>query len=482
MKTFRLIGMALFAVLMCVNFASCSSDEEPPTITLKTSIINADYIGGTYSISFSSNCEHNITFNSDKGEWISIKESTSTTESIIDCEISPNIYEESREGTIIFKNGMTELASVKVIQEKFNSSLTVNMTESGTLEKAYPQDILDNIISLKIIGEINGNDLSVIRKITGYDLGGAVDENLNPIPARKGKLTNLDLSEAKIVNGGKLTIEGNQIEFIVDNDIPKSTFYGCTFTNLILPSNITSIKDYALSNCKFLTNLQLPNSIQVIGRGAFSGCSNLESIKMSNNITDIDFGAFMLCKSLKNITLPEKLKFIGEAAFENCSSLTEITIPGTVTNIGEPPFAFCNKLESINVDSNNAVYSSYLGCLYNKEQTIFIRCPEAKKDITYPNNIKEFTKGAFCNNLAESLTIPKTVEKIGKSVFLTCDKLKTIYCKATIPPTLSDSSSLPFVLNFVTIYVPQNSLTAYKNADIWKDCLSYHKIEGYNFN
>ena len=203
---------------------------------------------------------------------------------------------------------------------------------------------------------------------------------------------------------------------------------------------------------------------------------------MSNNITNIDLCAFMLCRSLKNITLPERLTTIGQAAFDNCSSLTEITIPSTVTNIEGTQFCGCNKLESINVDSNNAVYSSYLSCLYNKEQTILIRCPEAKKDITYPNNIKEFAKGAFSNNLAESLTIPKTVEKIGKSVFLTCDKLKTIYCKAIIPPTLSDSSSLPFFLNPVTIYVPQNSLTAYKNADVWKDCLNYHKIEGYNFN
>ena len=28
MKTFRLIGMAVMAVLMCVNFASCSNDDE----------------------------------------------------------------------------------------------------------------------------------------------------------------------------------------------------------------------------------------------------------------------------------------------------------------------------------------------------------------------------------------------------------------------------------------------------------------------
>ena len=28
MKTFRFIGMALLAIVMCVNFASCSDDDE----------------------------------------------------------------------------------------------------------------------------------------------------------------------------------------------------------------------------------------------------------------------------------------------------------------------------------------------------------------------------------------------------------------------------------------------------------------------
>ena len=28
MKTFRFIGMALLAIVMCVNFASCSSDND----------------------------------------------------------------------------------------------------------------------------------------------------------------------------------------------------------------------------------------------------------------------------------------------------------------------------------------------------------------------------------------------------------------------------------------------------------------------
>lgn len=31
MRTFRLIGMALIAMLMCVNFTACSSDDDEPT-------------------------------------------------------------------------------------------------------------------------------------------------------------------------------------------------------------------------------------------------------------------------------------------------------------------------------------------------------------------------------------------------------------------------------------------------------------------
>ena len=33
MRTFRLIGMALFAIMMCVNFTACSNDEEEDSNT-----------------------------------------------------------------------------------------------------------------------------------------------------------------------------------------------------------------------------------------------------------------------------------------------------------------------------------------------------------------------------------------------------------------------------------------------------------------
>jgi hypothetical protein len=39
MKTFRMIGMALFAVFMCVNFASCSSSDDEPKVDDESGVV-----------------------------------------------------------------------------------------------------------------------------------------------------------------------------------------------------------------------------------------------------------------------------------------------------------------------------------------------------------------------------------------------------------------------------------------------------------
>ena len=60
MKTFRMIGMALFAVLMCVNFASCGGSDDDPTeegvVTNGKKLISIteeyDSDGGLYTYSF----------------------------------------------------------------------------------------------------------------------------------------------------------------------------------------------------------------------------------------------------------------------------------------------------------------------------------------------------------------------------------------------------------------------------------------------
>ena len=60
--------------------------------------------------------------------------------------------------------------------------------------------------------------------------------------------------------------------------------------------------------------------------------------------------------------------------------------------------------------------------------------------------------------------------------YSSCNALTSIYCKSTTPPTLGKSF---LSNNNCKIYVPTESVDAYKTADDWKDYAD--SIEGYNF-
>ena len=71
--------------------------------------------------------------------------------------------------------------------------ITVKLEKAGTLRDKIGSTKRDKITNLKIIGEINGSDWSVIRYMAGRDYYGSESD---------GKLAILDLSETKIVSGG----------------------------------------------------------------------------------------------------------------------------------------------------------------------------------------------------------------------------------------------------------------------------------------
>ena len=135
--------------------------------------------------------------------------------------------------------------------------ITINLEKAGTLPDRIGKYY--QITNLKIIGEINGTDLRMIREM-----------------ARSGKLSVLDLSKAKIIEGGDCYYN----DYYTSNDvIGSSAFLGCSgLTSLNLPAGITSIGDDTFLFCSVLTSLTLPASITSIGSWAFQGCSGLTSI------------------------------------------------------------------------------------------------------------------------------------------------------------------------------------------------------------
>ena len=83
-------------------------------------------------------------------------------------------------------------------------------------------------------------------------------------------------------------------------------------TELVLPSTLTTIDDYAFAFYLNVKDVQIPYGVTTIGNNAFSDCHKIE-----------------------NVVLPGTVKKIGNYAFFVCDSLNSITIPASVTEIGE---------------------------------------------------------------------------------------------------------------------------------------------------
>lgn len=144
--------------------------------------------------------------------------------------------------------------------------ITIKLEEAGTLPNKIASSEMYKITNLKIIGEINGTDWNMIREMAGRDNRGYGTE---------GKLSVLDLSEAKIVKGGDSYYPGDNC-YTSNDEIGEKAFTDCSrLTSLTLPAGITSIGEFAFSYCSGLTSIYVyAEKVPRIGRYAFEGCAS----------------------------------------------------------------------------------------------------------------------------------------------------------------------------------------------------------------
>ena len=198
--------------------------------------------------------------------------------------------------------------------------------------------------------------------------------------------------------------------------------------SLNIASGITHIGNYAFADLDNITNVIIPNTVTSIGNHAFENTGLLE-IHFPNSVTEIGSLAFQNCENLKGVDFSLALETIENGAFRECDSLETIWIPASTTSVHYAVFSDCTNLRQIDVDSNNLHYSSANGVLYNKNQTLLIKCPGGYTggEFIVPDSVTEIEMLAFaaCQNIS-SVIIPNTVTQIQSGTFSECPNLTSI--------------------------------------------------------
>lgn len=244
---------------------------------------------------------------------------------------------------------------------------------------------------------------------------------------------------------------------------------------------------------KSFTELKYFINIKALGdRYAFQGCANLKVIDL-RNIRSVayyalagdpvpvfeDLGTLEMCTGFS--TFASKLTRL--KSFKIGKWFREFTAGGS--------FSGSYAIDEIIVDSDNPVYLKGYNVLINSAGTLllgsnFPNLPDdgtvkiiADKAFSGANSLQSLILPEGVTILGENafsgapkithIDIPSTLISIGSDCFRGCRQLVNITCRATTPPAIPSGSTHTFteINNNCKIYVPADSVAAYKTATIW---------------
>ncbi len=283
----------------------------------------------------------------------------------------------------------------------------------------------------------------------------------------------------------------NSVIYINDSAFSNgSTPYNSLITKISVGNGVVEIGDNAFYNCNFLSEIYLGDNVEKLGEDALFDCHAKITVSENNKnysndeyrvlfnkdktvlihgsvsksyvipetVIQIEDYAFSGCTSLTSVTIPNSVTSIGSHAFSNCTSFTSITIPNSVTSIGDYAFSNCDSLTSVTIPDSvtNIVYATFSNC-------------DSLTSVTIGNGVTSIGDEAFyhCDSLT-SVTIPNSVTSIGGYTFEDCTSLTSI----TIPDSVTSIGRYAF-----------QGTAYYNNEANWENGVLYlenHLIEAKN--
>ena len=285
-------------------------------------------------------------------------------------------------------------------------------------------------------------------------------------------------------------VDVNNLRYTVDTSTQTAEVYGpvsssTTITNLIIPDFIDyngthvpviSIRAFAFSrNDNLQGSLTIGDNVQTIGEYAFTLCSGFTgSLTIGNNVQTIGNSAFSNCSSFTgSLTIPNSVQTIGDYAFSNCYGFTgSLTIGDNVQTIGEGAFHGCKNFNGLIIGKTVETIG----------RLSFYSCSSMRGELRIPSSVREIGSSCFDATRFDILIIESQNLTLYYQTFEIMS-LETITCYSINPPkciygsgTGGHYNDVFYGLYDIPLYVPAESVGAYKNAVEWEKFKYIHPI------
>lgn len=233
--------------------------------------------------------------------------------------------------------------------------------------------------------------------------------------------------------------------------VAQEAFVKCGLASVFFPMNVVSVGERAFFGCSDLEKAHFMGKDTIIGSGAFAKCA-LTDIRLPENLTELQSEVLRENKrlialhipktveavweyaladtGLVSIELPESAEIIAEGAFANSPRLENIRFGTKIREIGASALSFCPNLKSLSLTPGKFIIDNAL--LIDAENRRLIAClPTCSNSITVPEGITEISDSAFAlNDKIETLTLPKSVNRIGAWAFRDMKNLHKLEIKS----------------------------------------------------
>ncbi len=243
------------------------------------------------------------------------------------------------------------------------TSVTIPESVTSIGEYAFDSSSLNSVTIPSSVKNISNFAFEYCRRLTSVTISEGVERIGERAFYKCDKLESVTIpSSVTSIVGYAFQMCTNLTSVIIQEgvtNISENAFHSCSnLTNVIIPSSVTYMNDHVFFLCSSLETInvcvadyasfcssQIIVSIPV--RLIDNNGNEIKECVIPSNVTSIGDYAFYNCTGLTSVTIPESVESIGSYAFKSCSGMTRVNIPSSVTTIGDEAFANCENLDVV---------------------------------------------------------------------------------------------------------------------------------------